>query len=165
VKVSRYSRIVSSLHEPSVVLLSCGVVVGLAQSPKRSLTITYKARFGQPSRTTRKPSLFFLLIAPSCNAGRILVVDDDSFNRRTLVRMLKSASYFVQDAEDGRVTLSLINSRAFDAVITDFHLRNGIDRLDIFNHFNQLFPGKCLMSGTANKGSLSLLALVQHRKS
>lgn len=84
-------------------------------------------------------------------AGRILVVDDDSFNRRTLVRLLKSKSYFVQNADNGRVALSLINSSAFDAVITDFHLGNGIDGLDILNHFNGLFPEKCkiLMSGTA----------------
>jgi len=82
---------------------------------------------------------------------RILLVDDDALTRRSLGKLLRSEGYFVQELKDGRTALSLIDNSAFDAVITDFHLGDGIDGFNILIHFNELFPGRCkiVMSGTA----------------
>jgi len=54
--------------------------------------------------------------------GRVLVVDDTSFNRRLLVRLLTSIGHETVEAEDGRQALDLLqspDSPAVDVILLD----------------------------------------------
>ena len=51
--------------------------------------------------------------------GRMLVVDDDLFNRRILATNLEDQGYLVQAVENGRHALELLRSEPFDLVLLD----------------------------------------------
>jgi CheY-like chemotaxis protein len=59
--------------------------------------------------------------------ARILIVDDDPDARELFVQCL--GSFEVEEAEDGNVGLAKLRERAFDLVITDFHMpvMNGLE--------------------------------------
>jgi CheY-like chemotaxis protein len=50
---------------------------------------------------------------------RILIVDDSSFQRRTIRRALAQAGYQITEATDGEQALKLIANEAPDCVLTD----------------------------------------------
>jgi phosphoserine phosphatase RsbU/P len=64
--------------------------------------------------------------------GRILVVDDNSFNRELLSRHLERQGHEVRSASDGLSALELLRSEAFDVAIIDVMLpgMNGYQLLE-----------------------------------
>lgn len=78
---------------------------------------------------SEQPSQAALVTAKS--AGSILVVDDEPALRRATARILESAGYAVQQAEDGSEAGAAIESRRFDAVVSDICMpgMNGIELL------------------------------------
>ncbi|MGA2545795.1 MAG: fused response regulator/phosphatase [Rectinemataceae bacterium] len=66
-----------------------------------------------------RPDLSAVELAPAPRPGRILVVDDNLFNRELLSRHLERQGHEVRAAGDGLAALELLRSEAFDVAIID----------------------------------------------
>jgi DNA-binding NtrC family response regulator len=73
-------------------------------------------------------------------AGRILLVDDDPTTRRSLSRVLSLEGCSVENVDNGKTALSLIESGIFDAVLSDLHLGGGIDGLGLLDRSISFSP-------------------------
>src|SRR5262249_32370802 len=56
---------------------------------------------------------------PAAEPGRVLVVDDNAFNREVLVRRLERMGHGVAEAVHGRHALDLLGREHFDVVLLD----------------------------------------------
>lgn len=56
--------------------------------------------------------------------ARILVVDDSSFSRRIIVKMLKTSGYVVLEACDGIEAIQQAQSKSFDLILMDVRMPN-----------------------------------------
>ena len=81
----------------------------------------------------------------------ILIVEDEAIVRRHLALFLRIEGYAVADTDTGASALNLMTTSDFDAVISDFHLRNTVSGFDVLSYFDHCFPGraKILVSGTS----------------
>ena len=63
---------------------------------------------------------------------RILVVDDDGYNRKLFVQILKLKKYHVDEAQSGEAAIQKITDENYDIVVTDLHMYeiSGLDVLD-----------------------------------
>ena len=63
---------------------------------------------------------------------RILVVDDDGYNRKLFVQILKLKKYHVDEAPSGETAIQKIEAESYDIVVTDLHMYEvgGLDVLD-----------------------------------
>jgi PAS domain S-box-containing protein len=59
---------------------------------------------------------------PAQPPGRILVVDDSRLIRRWVGDVLRGVGYEVDEAADGRGAVRLLESEAYDAIVTDLHM-------------------------------------------
>ena len=66
-----------------------------------------------------RPQLAALELEPAPRPGRILVVDDNLFNRELLSRHLERQGHEVRAAADGLAALELLRSEPFDVAIID----------------------------------------------
>ena len=66
--------------------------------------------------------------------GRILVVDDDPYNRDLLVQTLSRDGHILSTAENGEVALDMIANHAFDLVLLDIQMP-GIDGHEVLRLF------------------------------
>ena len=57
--------------------------------------------------------------SPARLAGKILVVDDDAFNREIMTRHLERQGHIVSQASDGIVALEMLKKEAYDLVLLD----------------------------------------------
>lgn len=66
---------------------------------------------------------------------KILLIDDEESIRSTLMDCLDSAGYAVEEAENGRMALRLIESTAYDLIIADVFMPevDGIELIQILN--------------------------------
>jgi len=55
---------------------------------------------------------------------KILIVDDNSINRKLLTVMLKTKDYTIKEAEDGIVALKILESEKIDLIISDILMPN-----------------------------------------
>jgi len=60
-----------------------------------------------------------LVLSPTPRSGRILVVDDDQFNRDLLARHLERQGHVVCTATDGAGALALLRDAPFDIILLD----------------------------------------------
>jgi adenylate cyclase len=76
--------------------------------------------------------------------GRILVVEDDRFNRINLTRQLKQQGHEVTTAENGKEALDLLRSQSFDVMLLDIVMpvMDGFELLSILRDKKKLgsFP-------------------------
>jgi PAS domain S-box-containing protein len=56
---------------------------------------------------------------------RVLIVDDDESVRRTLTRLLRRASFDVEDAATGASAIEKLSGRPFDVIISDIQMPDG----------------------------------------
>jgi len=63
---------------------------------------------------------------------RILVVDDDEYNRKYLVHVLRKEEYHVDEARSGEMALAQLSGHDYDLVISDLHMYKvgGLDVLE-----------------------------------
>jgi DNA-binding response OmpR family regulator len=63
--------------------------------------------------------------------ARILIIDDDSALRQTMVKIVSKAGHTADQAEDGQVGLSLFQGGAYDLVVTDLLMpeKEGIETI------------------------------------
>jgi adenylate cyclase len=59
---------------------------------------------------------------PSNLTGRLLVVDDNKVNRLLMSRSLEQQGHTVEMAENGRVALEMLHTKAFDLVLLDIEM-------------------------------------------
>jgi len=91
---------------------------------------------------------------PSPLAGgteRILVVDDDPFQRAVAREMLESLGYRVQLAESGEEAVSAATADDFDLLLLDIVMPPGIDGAETFRRIRERCPNQqaILLSGFA----------------
>ncbi len=63
---------------------------------------------------------------------QILVVDDDSYNRRLFIQILKLKAFHVEEAESGEKALEKISETQYDVIVTDLQMYqvSGLDVLE-----------------------------------
>jgi DNA-binding NtrC family response regulator len=80
--------------------------------------------------------------------GKILVVDDDPSLRRVLQVQLEQEEYEVAVAASAQETLSVLQLRPFDLLITDLKMP-GMSGLDLLRHARSLYPQTIVIMLTA----------------
>jgi sigma-B regulation protein RsbU (phosphoserine phosphatase) len=73
-------------------------------------------------------------VEQSARKGKILVVDDDPYNRDLLVQTLSRDGHILSTAENGEIALEMISSQAFDLVLLDIQMP-GIDGHEVLRLF------------------------------
>jgi diguanylate cyclase (GGDEF)-like protein len=81
--------------------------------------------------------------------GRVLIVDDAAVVRLSMRRLLESAGYLVEAAEDGLSALALLESADFDVVVTDLRMPN-LDGFGVLERVKaqQLLTEVIILTGT-----------------
>ncbi|HEY6349094.1 MAG TPA: ATP-binding protein [Candidatus Angelobacter sp.] len=64
----------------------------------------------------------FLSISKAGNALRILVAEDNTINRRLILRLLEKLGHSVTLVEDGQAALDALEKNVFDIVLMDIHM-------------------------------------------
>ncbi len=72
--------------------------------------------------------------------GKILVVEDDRFNRDLICKVLRQEGHGVIEARDGIVALEILQVTRFDLVITDFVMPK-LNGLKLVKQLHALQPG------------------------
>ena len=87
---------------------------------------------------------------------RILVVDDESYVRELLERVLQRRGHEVDMAADGEAALELLATNTYDLVVTDV-VMPGIDGFDLLRRVKATYPGVTVivLTGYARKQSIS----------
>jgi len=87
---------------------------------------------------------------------RILVVDDESYVRDLLMRVLTRRGHAVDVAADGESALELMTEHQYDLVLTDV-VMPGIDGFDLLRRVKATYPGVTVivLTGYARKQSIS----------
>ena len=73
-------------------------------------------------------------VEQSARKGKILVVDDDPYNRDLLVQTLSRDGHILSTAENGEIALEMISNKAFDLVLLDIQMP-GIDGHEVLRLF------------------------------
>ena len=87
---------------------------------------------------------------------RILVVDDESYVRDLLKRVLTRRGHDVDVAADGEAALELMGEHRYDLVLTDV-VMPGIDGFDLLRRVKATYPAVTVivLTGYARKQSIS----------
>jgi CheY-like chemotaxis protein len=87
----------------------------------------------------------------------ILVIDDDAQMRRTVRRMLATASHSVMEAANGKAGIELMGERVPDLVVTDI-LMPERDGIEVIRDIRREYPGikVVAISGGAATGGTPL---------
>jgi CheY-like chemotaxis protein len=93
---------------------------------------------------------------------RVLVVDDSSFMRAWLRKVLGPAGFEVAEAEDGGEALRAFRRQPADVVLSDIFMP-GQDGLELLRELHRDHPGVhiIVMSGGGLNGNLDLLPLAR----
>ena len=103
-----------------------------SKSEEPSSVIHLKTEVSSYSSASRR-------VDQSARKGKILVVDDDPYNRDLLVQTLSRDGHILSTAENGEIALEMISNQAFDLVLLDIQMP-GIDGHEVL----RLFKG-CLL--------------------
>jgi two-component system response regulator HydG len=92
----------------------------------------------------------------------ILVAEDEHLTRWTVAKSLRMDSHKVDEARDGKTAIRLIESKSFDAVVSDYRMPGALTGLDVLKYYHQLFPEKpkVLLTGRANDYTLETLETI-----
>ncbi len=87
---------------------------------------------------------------------KILVVDDETYVRDLLTRVLARRGHDVDTATDGESALQRMSERHYDLVLTDV-VMPGIDGFDLLRRVKANYPGVTVivLTGYARKQSIS----------
>jgi two-component system chemotaxis response regulator CheY len=81
--------------------------------------------------------------------AKILIVDDSSFSRRTLRKILESAGHAIVEAEDGMVAIEHYFLDMPDLVFLDMNMR-GMHGLEVLSKLRDLDPQVNIVVATAD---------------
>jgi len=79
---------------------------------------------------------------------KILIVDDEKLIRMTLSRIISSAGYDVDVAEDGAHAKAIIERQHFDLVITDLVMKE-VGGIEVLNYVKEISPDTIVIVMTA----------------
>jgi DNA-binding NtrC family response regulator len=79
----------------------------------------------------------------------ILVAEDENLARWSVAEFLREEKYDVDEAPDGETAINLIDSKRFDAVISDYRMPGGLTGLDVLRHYHHRCPDKAKVLMTA----------------
>jgi len=87
--------------------------------------------------------------------ARILVVDDEPLIRFDLAEFLRKRQHEVDEARDGKTAIELINTKSFDAVISDYRMPGAVNGVDLLNYYHLHYPEnvKVLITAYATNGA------------
>ena len=80
--------------------------------------------------------------------AKVLIVEDDSFSRNLLVRLLSKEDYQVTIAHDGKEALELLEKNRFQAVLTDWMMPN-LDGIELIRKIRSLKTDTAILMITA----------------
>lgn len=86
---------------------------------------------------------------------RILLVEDNAVNRRVLGAMLRAGGFDMDEAEDGKAGLRMIDEGGYDLVLMDLRMP-GMDGLEAIRHIRARTDAKAdlpIILITADAGS------------
>jgi CheY-like chemotaxis protein len=66
-------------------------------------------------------------------AKRILVVDNESRNRKSIAQFLAEESYEVEEADDGVSAIALLDAKSFDLIVCDLVMPR-LGAFDVIDH-------------------------------
>ena len=98
-----------------------------SKSEEPSSVIHLKTEVSSYSSASRR-------LEQSARKGKILVVDDDPYNRDLLVQTLSRDGHILSTAENGEIALEMISNQAFDLVLLDIQMP-GIDGHEVLRLF------------------------------
>ena len=98
-----------------------------SKSEEPSSVIHLKTEVSSYSSASRR-------VEQSARKGKILVVDDDPYNRDLLVQTLSRDGHILSTAENGEIALEMISNQAFDLVLLDIQMP-GIDGHEVLRLF------------------------------
>ena len=81
--------------------------------------------------------------------AKILIVDDSSFSRRTLRKILESAGHAIVEAEDGMAAIEQYFLTTPDLVFLDMNMR-GMHGLEVLSKLRELDPQINIVVATAD---------------
>ncbi|HEX6291235.1 MAG TPA: response regulator [Herpetosiphonaceae bacterium] len=81
--------------------------------------------------------------------AKILIVDDSSFSRRTLRKILEPAGHAIVEAEDGMTAIEQYFLDAPDLVFLDMNMR-GMHGLEVLSKLRELDPQASIVVATAD---------------
>lgn len=86
--------------------------------------------------------------APKTAQGTVLLIEDDTFVARSLIRIMNQEGYQVVHVGSGASAVEKVMSRSFDAVISDLNLpgASGVDVLNVVRAYDPRVP-LVLMTG------------------
>ncbi len=90
----------------------------------------------------------------------LLIVDDDPFTRRSLARTLNSQEYRILQAENSDRGLSILASTEVNAVISDFHMGEGLDGAGFLAEVERRFPNVVRLLLTSDSATDVMIAAV-----
>ena len=95
--------------------------------------------------------------------ARILVIDDDEIMNDMIVQLLSEVGYEAEGAEDGSIGLKLLESRAFDLIVTDIIMPDteGLETIVAIRKKNKSVP-IIAVSGGGKLGPEQYLHMAKH---
>jgi len=72
---------------------------------------------------------------------RVLFVDDEADARDIIGDALRVYGFEVEIAADGAAAIRALEAEAFDAIVTDFRMPNGVDGIQVAEEARRKFPG------------------------
>lgn len=79
----------------------------------------------------------------------VLVVDDEAAIRYSVSKTLQRVGYDVREAESGEQALAMMKTQAFDVVLTDIRMPNGIDGVELVRRIKDADPDTVVVLMTA----------------
>ncbi|MCR5279716.1 MAG: response regulator [Lachnospiraceae bacterium] len=88
---------------------------------------------------TERTEFMPAFVAPN---ARILIVDDNSMNRKVFVSLLRTTGISVTEAENGPDAISLASKQYFDIIFMD-HMMPDMDGIEAMQHIREITDGPC----------------------
>jgi signal transduction histidine kinase/ActR/RegA family two-component response regulator len=145
------ARAIIELHDGTVRVASAGPGHGVTLTVELPLGVADPAGFGGASLAAADPTP-----ATSAGSARILLVEDHQDTGRLMTRLLRTAGYGVEHAEDLAAGLRLFRRQPFDLIVSDVGLPDG-SGLELLRQLREMrpdFTGVCL-SGYGMEGDVA----------
>jgi CheY-like chemotaxis protein len=89
--------------------------IDVRSAPNQGTTVVLRFR----GATKGEPAAAGAHVVEASSPRRMLVVDDDAMVRQTIASLLRASGHAVTEAEGGAAAIALLDSDAFDLVLTD----------------------------------------------